>query len=246
VPTDDKTGWKAQSQDSRFPMQRDQIVVNGASGEVLQRFDYSDEHWFNKLTSAGNQFHEAQLFGVPLQIFLTLLAISVIALIAFGYKMWWQRRPRAGMGAPPPIRAWGRNAPLGLVLITVLLAWLLPTLGLSLIVWLVLERALLWTQIARGRQTRRSIGSRLARYDTPLRPGIEAYKAVVLATFGLAMLLAPHIADTDEELSTIPRLLAWAWSRPLGLVFLVAGLIGLYAMYMTSGKVKDDDTALRA
>jgi len=135
---------------------------------------------------------------------------------------------------------------LGLVLITVVLAWLLPTLGLSLIVWLVLERALLWTQIARGKQTRRSSGSRLARYDTPLRPGIEAYKAVVIATVGFAMLVAPHIGDADAELSTIPRLLAWAWSRPLGLVFLIAGLIGMYAMYMTSGKVEDDDRAIPA
>jgi len=89
-------------------------------------------------------------------------------------------------------------------------------------------------------------GSRLARYDTPLRPGIEAYKAVVIATVGFAMLVAPHIGDADAELSTIPRLLAWAWSRPLGLVFLIAGLIGMYAMYMTSGKVEDDDRAIPA
>jgi hypothetical protein len=126
------------------------------------------------------------------------------------------------------------------------LAWLLPTLGLSLLIWLVLERALLWTQIARGRHKRRRTGSRLAKYDTPLKPGIEAYKAIVIAVLGLAMLLAPHIGDANEELTTIPKLLAWAWSTPLGAVFLAAGLIGMYAMYMTSGKPDARDRAAAA
>jgi uncharacterized iron-regulated membrane protein len=246
LPTDDKTGWTARSQDNRFPVQRDQILVNGASGEVVQRYDYSDEHWFSKLTTAGILFHEAKLFGVPLQIFMTLLALSVIALIVFGYQMWWQRRPRGGMGAPSPIRSWVRNAPLSLLLVVVVLAWLLPTLGVSLLIWLVLERALLWSQIARGKQPHRSSGSRLAKYDLQLKPGVEAYKAIVIALLGVAMLIAPHIGDADEELSTIPRLLAWAWSRPLGAAFLAAGLVGMYAMYMTSGKVDRNDAAIPA
>jgi uncharacterized iron-regulated membrane protein/uncharacterized integral membrane protein len=244
LPTDDTTGWKAESQRQRFPMSRDAIVVNGGSGAVVDRYYWSKEHWFSKLTSAGISFHQSELFGVPLQIFMTLLAVGVIALVVFGYKMWWQRRPRGGMGSPPPIRAWVRNAPLSLLLVVLVLAWLLPTLGLSLLIWLVLERALLWTQIARGKHKRRSSGSRLAKYDTPLKPGIEAYKAIVVAVVGLAMLLAPHIGDANEDLTTLPKLLAWAWSTPLGVVFLAAGLIGMYAMYMTSGKADPDDRAV--
>jgi uncharacterized integral membrane protein len=126
------------------------------------------------------------------------------------------------------------------------LAWLLPTLGLSLLIWLVIERALLWTQIARGRQKTRGAGSRLATYDAPLKPGFEAYKAVVVAVLGLAMVLAPHVGDANEDLTTIPKLLAWAWSTPLGVVFLAAGLIGMYAMYTTSGKPGRDDEAVPA
>jgi uncharacterized iron-regulated membrane protein len=246
LPADDKTGWKAESERQRFPMSRDAIVVNGASGAVVDRYDWSKEHWFSKLTTAGISFHQAELFGVPLQIFMTLLAVGVIALVVFGYKMWWQRRPRGGMGSPPPIRAWVRNAPLSLLLVVLVLAWLLPTLALSLLIWLVIERALLWTQIARGKHKRRSSGSRLAKYDTPLKPGIEAYKAILVAVLGLAMLLAPHIGDADDGLTTIPKLLAWAWSTPLGVVFLAAGLIGMYAMYMTSGKADGNDRAVPA
>ena len=246
LPTDDKTGWQAASQRQRFPMSRDAIVVDGATGAVLQRYDYSDEHWFNKLTSAGIAFHQAELFGVPLQIFMTLLAVGVIALVVFGYKMWWQRRPRGGMGAPPPIRSWMRSAPLSLLVIVIVLAWLLPTLGLSLLIWLVLERALLWTQIARGKHKPRNVGSRLAKYDTPLKPGLEAYKAIVVGVLGFAMLVAPHIGDDAENPGTIAGLLAWAWSRPLGIAFLTAGLIGMHAMYMTSGKPDRDDSIVAA
>jgi uncharacterized iron-regulated membrane protein len=243
LPIDDQTGWKVESQRQRFPMSRDAIVVNGATGAVVDRYDWSQEHWFSKMTTAGISFHQAELFGVPLQVFMTLLAVGVIALVVFGYKMWWQRRPQGGMGPPPPIRAWLRRAPLSLLLVVLVLAWLLPTLGLSLLIWLVLERALLWTQIARGRHQRRSAGSRLAKYDTPLRPGLEAYKAIAIAVLGLAMLLSPHIGDANEDLTTIPKLLAWAWSTPLGVVFLAAGLVGMYAMYMTSGKVDHRDRA---
>jgi uncharacterized iron-regulated membrane protein len=246
LPADEHTGWKAESQRQRFPMSRDAIVVNGASGAVVDRYDWNQEHWFSKLTTAGISFHQAELFGVPLQIFMTLLAVGVIALVVFGYRMWWQRRPQGGMGSPPPIRAWLRRAPLSLLLVVLVLAWLLPTLGLSLLIWLVLERALLWTQIARGRHKRRRPGSGIAKYDTPLKPGIEAYKAIVIAVLGLAMLLSPHIGDADEELTTIPQLLAWAWSTPLGVVFLAAGLIGMYAMYMTSGKPDPRDRAAAA
>jgi uncharacterized iron-regulated membrane protein len=244
LPTSDKTAWKAISERQRFPINRDEIAVNGATAAVTGTFDYSTTHWFTQLSTAGISFHQAQLFGVPLQIFMTLLAVGVIALVVFGYKMWWQRRPRGAMGTPPPIRAWLRNAPLALLAIILVLAWALPTLALSLLVWLVIERAMLWTQIARGDDKAKSATARMAKYGAPLKPGFEAYIAVL----GLSMLVAPGLGKPDEEwgVNTTLTLLAWAWSRPLGVVFLAAGLIGMYAMYMTSGKPDRDNTAVAA
>ena len=248
LPTDDKTAWKATSERQRFPINRDEIAVDGATGKVTSRFDYSTAHWFNQLSTAGIAFHQAQLFGVGSQIFMTLLAIGVIALVVFGYRMWWQRRPKGGMGEPPPIRAWLRNAPLALLAIVLVLAWALPTLALSLLVWLVVERGMLWWQIARGTPKAKSATARMAKQGAPLKPGLEAYKAVIAATLGLFMLVAPGIGNPDEEwgVNTTLTLLAWAWSRPLGVVFLAVGLIGMYAMYMTSGKGSPDDRALAA
>lgn len=248
LPADDKTAWKAASERQRFPMNRDAIAVNGATGAVTASYDSSTAHWFPKLTSAGISFHQAQLFGVPLQIFMTLLAVGVIAVVVFGYKMWWQRRPRGGMGEPPPIRSWLRNAPLTLLAIVLVLAWLLPTLALSLLIWLVIERAMSWTQIARGSHKAKSATARMAKQGVPLKPGIEAYKAVGVTTIGMFMLVAPGLGNPDEEsgVNTMLTILAWAWSRPLGIVFLAAGLIGIYAMYVTDGKAERDDTTVAA
>lgn len=246
LPADDATAWKAASERQRFPINRDEIAVDGATAALTSRFDYSTTHWSDQLSTAGIAFHQAQLFGLPLQIFMTLLAVGVIALVLFGYRMWWQRRPRGGMGDPPPIRAWLRNAPLALLAIVLVLAWALPTLALSLVVWLVIERALLWTQIARGTPRAKTAIARMAKQGAPLKPGLEASKATAFATLGLFMLVAPGLGNPDEKagVNTTLTLLAWAWSRPLGAVFLAAGLIGMYAMYMTSGRGGPDDGAL--
>ncbi|MGH2943424.1 MAG: PepSY-associated TM helix domain-containing protein [Solirubrobacteraceae bacterium] len=248
LPANDKTAWKANSERQRYPINRDEIAVDGATGAVTSRFDYSSEHWFNKISTAGISFHQAQLFGVATQVFMTLLAIGVLAVVVFGYRMWWQRRPRGGMGAPPPIRSWLRNAPLTLLAIIVVLAWLLPTLALSLLVWLVIERAMLWWQIARGRHRGSAAISRMAKQGAPLRSGVEMYKAAGVATIGLFMVAAPGLGTPQEEwgVAGTMNLLAWAWTRPLGVVFLACGAIGMYAMLMTSGKGERDKDAVKA
>jgi len=40
------------------------------------------------------------LFGIFNQIALALLAIGLIFIILWGYRMWWQRRPTRADGAP--------------------------------------------------------------------------------------------------------------------------------------------------
>jgi uncharacterized iron-regulated membrane protein len=166
-PADEKSGWKATSGDRTFPVERDQITVNGATGEVTSTFDYRDEHWFNKLQTAGTLFHQAELFGPPLQVFMSVLALAIVAMIFYGYKMWWQRRPAGGMGTPPPIRNWLRNAPVAVLVLTVVVAWAMPVLALAFAVWLVLEAGWRWLDIARGR-----------------RPGPGADPALARATAG--------------------------------------------------------------
>ena len=83
------------------------------------------------------------------------LALAIVVMVVAGYQMWWRRRPEEGMGAPPPVRDWVRNAPLWLIGITLLLGWWMPVLGVSLAVWLEpadaeLKVSLAWAEIMSG------------------------------------------------------------------------------------------------
>jgi hypothetical protein len=66
---------------------------------------------------------------------------------------------------------------------------------------------------------------------------VELLKAAVILVLGVAMVLAPSLYDEDAaDYWTFPRLLAWAWSRPLGILFTVVGLIGVYAVGVAAGR----------
>lgn len=211
VPRDESTAWKARSRDTTFPVERDQLTVDVSTGAVVDYFDYSDEHWFNKLRTAGILFHQAQLFGWPLQVGMTILTLGVAAMVVSGYRMWWARRPASGMGTPAPVRQWLRTAPISLMIGLAFLGWLMPTLGLSLMIWLIAEQGWRW---------------RSGQLSSPISDGV---KALLLAGFAVAMLVQPQ-PEGDADLSTLPRLAMWAWSRPLGIALLLVAVVGVRAI----------------
>ncbi|MFV0525910.1 MAG: PepSY-associated TM helix domain-containing protein [Acidimicrobiales bacterium] len=219
VPADDTTGWVATSRDSTFPLERDEITVDGNTGAVTSSFDYADEHWFNKLRTAAILFHQAELFGLPLRLFMTGLALAVAYLVLLGYRMWWRRRPMGGMGTPPPVRHWLREAPVGVLVAAVVLGYLMPVLGLSLVVWLVLEAGWRWASSLRNPATSPEGPGRIGR----------AVSAVIIAVSGAAMITAPVPGSSADDAGTVVRALDWAWGRPLGTLFILVGLIGIIA-----------------
>ena len=216
VPADAATGWIVASQDLVYPVERNQLVVDGSTGEVTDVVDYADEHWFNKLRTAGILFHQAQLFGVALQVLMSLLAVAIIVMVAYGYRMWWQRRPKDRLGTPAPLRSWVRDAPVTMVVATVALGWLLPVLGLSLLVWLVVEAGWRWLT-----------------GDEPVTAVTTSLTVALLGGLGAAMLIVPAWGEQDELTSTVLRAGAWFWSRPLGLLLLLAAVAGARARSST-------------
>lgn len=227
VPTDDSTAWRVTTGKVTYPLRADQLAVEGASGEVVDFVDYSDEHWLNKLRTAGMHFHQAELFGVWTQLLMTALALLIIVMVVAGYKMWWQRRPAGGMGTPPPVRDWVRNAPFTLLAATAVLIWVLPTLGLSLAVWLVLESGWRWARAARAG------GEGLS--ASPL----QLAKVATLSVLGVAMLARPDLGQAAEDPTTIQRLLVYGWSIPLGTVLIAVALIGVAALARGAGRRHD-------
>jgi len=232
IPADADTGWRVASQDARFPVERDQLTVDGATGDITASFDYSDEHWFNKLRTAGILFHQAQLFGTPLQVFMTALTLAIAYLTFLGYRMWWRRRPVGGLGVPPPIRSWARNAPIPVLAAAVVLAYLMPILAASFAVWLLLEAGVRWFRILRDPAPGTSI-------QNP--PGHIA-SASILVVLGAGMLLAPNFGEGVEDPGTLHRLGIWLWDWPLGLLTLGVGAVGLAAAFRANADRSDSDS----
>ncbi|WP_433362994.1 PepSY-associated TM helix domain-containing protein [Actinoplanes sp. CA-142083] len=148
VPGDAATAWTVTQEDGLWPVQRDSIAVDGATGTITDRIDFADWPVMAKFTQWGIYAHMGDLFGLGNQILLAALALGLICVIVWGYRMWWQRRPtrtgrRALAGAPPVGRgawqllpAWAIAAGVPVIFG---LAWLLPLFGIPLAAFLVAD-----------------------------------------------------------------------------------------------------------
>jgi uncharacterized iron-regulated membrane protein len=144
VPADSGSAWSVTQIDDRWPIRKDRVAVDGATGAVVARSDFADWPVPAQLTRYGIDAHMGQLFGVTNQVLLALLAIGLICVIVWGYRMWWQRRPTRGrwtIAAPargtwPELPAWAIAVGVPLVLAV---GWFVPLLGVPLAVFLLVD-----------------------------------------------------------------------------------------------------------
>lgn len=139
-PEEAGEAWSVATRDSRWPLEKTKVAVNPETGQITDRVEWSDYPLMAKATSVGIAFHQAELFGPWNQVFLTLLAVSLVVMIVAGYRMWWLRRPAGSFGMPPQAGSLIRVAPVPLLIGFVVLMVLLPTLGVSFLVFLLIER----------------------------------------------------------------------------------------------------------
>ncbi|SDS86104.1 PepSY-associated TM helix domain-containing protein [Actinoplanes derwentensis] len=145
-PADATSAWTVSQTDNLWPVRFDSVAVD-TTGAVTDRVDFADWPLLAKLTSWGVQAHMGLLFGLANQIVLALLAIGLISVIVWGYRMWWQRRPtrvdrRALAGAPPARGAWQQLPTWGIVAgvpIVFAVAWALPLFGIPLLAFLAAD-----------------------------------------------------------------------------------------------------------
>lgn len=139
LPAEGK-GYVVKETDTQFPVQLDSVALDPTDGTVLDHLRFTDYPLLAKLTRIGIDAHTGVFLGLFNQLALAALALALILLILWGYRMWWLRRP----GRPVARGAW-RKVPvtllLPLVAATALVAWSVPLLGLSLLLFLTVDLA---------------------------------------------------------------------------------------------------------
>ncbi|MEK9519905.1 PepSY domain-containing protein [Streptomyces venezuelae] len=140
LPAEGK-GYVIKETDTRFPLQLDSVALNPADGTVVDRLAFADYPLLAKLTRIGIDAHTGVFLGLFNQLLLAALALALVLLIVWGYRMWWLRRP----GRPAARGTW-RRIPVTMLLplgaVTALVAWFVPLLGLSLLLFLAVDLAL--------------------------------------------------------------------------------------------------------
>jgi uncharacterized iron-regulated membrane protein len=146
-PADAATGWKITQTDAQLPNRLDSIAVDTTTGTVVDRVNFTDWPFTAKLTTWGINAHMGLLFGLANQIVLAALALGLLCVIFWGYRMWWQRRPtrtarRAPVGTPPAQVDW-QSVPAWAIITGILVVfavgWALPLLGIPLAAFILID-----------------------------------------------------------------------------------------------------------
>ncbi|MFI7024959.1 PepSY-associated TM helix domain-containing protein [Micromonospora sp. NPDC049900] len=159
TPGEPGSAWAVGQTDNTWPVGRDQVAVDPTDGTVTARLDFADWPLLAQVSALGVQAHMGLLFGVVNQVLLAALAVGLLCVIVWGYRMWWQRRPtrtdRPALAGAPPARGGLRGLPLWMLLVgvpvTVALGWALPWFGIPLLGFLVVDAALGLAARRRGR-----------------------------------------------------------------------------------------------
>ncbi|MFT2112101.1 PepSY-associated TM helix domain-containing protein [Marinomonas sp. 2405UD68-3] len=134
--------WYVREIDRSWPSQVDSVAIDPRSMTVTSRSDFETYPLIAKLIRWGIDAHMGILFGVVNQVILTFFGLALCLMIIWGYKMWWMRRPTAGQTVKPLLQAWNRLSGLGKIvtlLIAILLSISLPVMGVSLILFLLVD-----------------------------------------------------------------------------------------------------------
>lgn len=131
--------WVVREYDRSWPTQVDNVAIHPETMQITSRADFATFTLIPKLIRWGIDAHMGVLFGPANQILMAALAAGLMVMIAYGYRMWWGRRPVAG---EPLWESWRRLSASQRALWAVLaagLGWALPVLGVSLAFFLAVD-----------------------------------------------------------------------------------------------------------
>lgn len=138
-PSGNSQIWSARSM-SQQRSERVTINFHPITADELSRIEFADRHPVRRVVSHGISLHEGVLFGWFNQLLGLLTAVAIIVLSTFGLLIWWLRRPKGQVSAPPKVTG---TVPLPLILLILVMGLLLPAAGISFIVVSVLDKCYL-------------------------------------------------------------------------------------------------------
>ncbi|WP_367319186.1 PepSY-associated TM helix domain-containing protein [Streptomyces sp. HUAS ZL42] len=153
-PADAESAYVVKQVQRSWPEKQDSVAIDPATGEVTDELRFADYPILAKLTRWGIDLHTGVLFGLVNQIALMLLALSLILLIVWGYRMWWQRGRGSAFGRPIRRGAWRQVPPYVLVPLlaaVAVLGYFVPLLGIPLAAFVVVDVVLGEIAHRRGR-----------------------------------------------------------------------------------------------
>ena len=119
----------------------DFLYINQYTGDVISRAGWNDHPVTAKAVALGIRLHQGELFGVANLLLMLTGALATVWMSFSAAVMWWQRRPQGKLGVPALPANW--SIPQGIAVIIILFAVILPLAGLSLVILLLLEQAVL-------------------------------------------------------------------------------------------------------
>jgi uncharacterized iron-regulated membrane protein len=155
-PADDSSAYVVKQVQRSWPTKQDSVAIDPATGEVTDVLRFADYPVLAKLTRWGIDLHTGVLFGLVNQILLMALTLSLILLIVWGYRMWWQRGRGSAFGRPIPRGAWQQVPPqllVSLVAVVAVVGYFVPLLGISLAAFIVVDVVLGEIAHRRGKRT---------------------------------------------------------------------------------------------
>jgi uncharacterized iron-regulated membrane protein len=143
-PEDAGGAWAVQQTQRSWPTKQDAVAIDPSNGKIVEQIKFADWPFAAKLARWGIDTHMGLLFGVVNQILLAGLALGIICMVIWGYRMWWLRRPTRGGVASAPGAATrpSRGAVLLVGLVALGVGVFMPVLGASLVAFLLVDSVL--------------------------------------------------------------------------------------------------------
>lgn len=142
-PSEAGQAWQVAQVKRSWPLAQDAVSVDPGTGAILDTVRWSDWPFMAQAAEVGISAHMGILFGIGNQILLVALALAIVVVVVWGYRMWWLRRPtRPGAAAPGGSQRPGAVSLAVVGAVAVGLGVFFPVLGVSLLLFLLVDALL--------------------------------------------------------------------------------------------------------